>query len=175
MAIRLLFSFTSVFPLFFVALQSAAPSSFDMKFKKLHNGIACKCIDGECKINTEDSFYRRLFDKKITIKDFESWAEMGKKIRNPKPNCDVTCSHRALSITKQVNEVNIEEFYKTTIKIKPNAKHETPFYCKLKFTNKCGKVKLTASKRDAHHHSFYKSDDFDFTKIVFEDIKPMPK
>jgi len=175
MAYRNILFSSSVLSLLFVALNKSLPTSFlTMEFKKLHSGTTCKCIDGECKINTDEFFYRRFFGENATKEDFESWEEMGKKHRVPAPNCDEVCSFRSLSITKHVDEVNIEEFYKTTIKLKPNTEYETPFYCKMKFTDKCGKLKPSKSKKDANHHSFFKSDEFDFTKLSLE-IKPMPK
>lgn len=171
MAFRNILFSSSVLPLYSVELQA----TIKMEFKNLHNGTTCKCIDNKCKVNTEDFFYRRLFSNALTKSDFKTWDEIGKKNRNSTPSCDEVCSYKSLSLSKEVPDVNIEEFYKTTIRIKPNTERETPYYCRIKFTSKCGKVKLTPSKKDPNHHSFYKADDFDFEKLILVEIKPMPK
>jgi hypothetical protein len=162
MAYKYFFLSSYILTIYFVALQPY----YSMEFKNIHKGTQCKCVDGDCKINTKDFFYRKLKSGTPSIEDFRSYDELDKKPTSKTPTCYQVCSYKSLSLSKHVDGKNVLDIYLTTKKIKPNATIEFPFYCKLRFSDKCGKIKPSPSHNDPNHQSFFKSDEFDIKNVT---------
>lgn len=132
-----------------------------MKFEDLHKDIECDCISG-CENDTLNSYIRRLRKDVPSDIDFKSHWERG--IKPEKNNCEIICSYKGISVNKsnEQNEEQIIKKYKTTFDINPK---KGAYLIKFKIIEKSGVYRFTPSKDDPSHHTFLKSDAFDFADL----------
>jgi hypothetical protein len=138
-----------------------------MKFSNLSSDSKCICLKDTAE-NLEDTFCRKIKNNELSESDFISNWENGIRVVDKKvvlsDNCGSICLLKGISIDIiDINNRNfILEKYRTTFKFNPTMRK---YVCEFKFLKDAGQLKHNPSDKDPYHYTFYKSDDFDLTKI----------
>jgi hypothetical protein len=132
-----------------------------MTFENIHKDTKCNCLNGAI-IDTSSLFGIKTNEKDIREKDFRSKWEKGTK---PIDDCKEICSCKGVSLAK-IDGTNKNEVLKIFREIFPISPTYKPYLNVIKFYEDAGMVKCAASRRNPHHCNFYKSDNFDYGKIL---------
>ncbi|MBT1709266.1 hypothetical protein KK062_13570 [Fulvivirgaceae bacterium PWU5] len=132
-----------------------------MTFQNLHSDIECNCLNG-----TKEDFGSRYGLKtnknQIRIVDFESHWEKGK--RPESAACEEVCSYKGKSVSL-ITDANLNEVTQIFKQLFPLSPKYKPFLTIVKFADHTGTVKHTPDFINAHHHDFYKCDNFTFENV----------
>jgi len=137
-----------------------------MEFKNIHQDLNINCIDDKCRENTNDIFSRMIKTPEISIDDFKSYWELG---RRPPISNEKICEFRAISVFKFSSSIEIEQHFRDLqgkcSSVKRNFINQN-YYANIKFKKDAGLIKDTSySLQSPKHFSFFKSDDFTIDKI----------
>lgn len=133
-----------------------------MEFKKLHIDINCICIEG-CSYKPEEIFAFRTLKETLTEEDFMSYWDLGRRDTKNK-GCGTKCALKAQSLSIH-NDISKDEVKKIYTEIFPLTPAYIQYISIIKFKDDCGVTKSSPSYRNAHHHSFYKSDEFKLENV----------
>lgn len=137
--------------------QSEAIALHEMTFRNLHEGIDCDCreFDGVDQ-NTTESFARRIRTRRPTLEDFKSASEL--KLKRDINNTKDLRKYRGVSIDKVGNdEAEIRRKFKELFVFSPMG---AGYYCQFMFKPNAGLVWDTRTRKNPHHHTFFKCDAF---------------
>jgi len=132
-----------------------------MTFNNIHNDTTCNCIKDAIE-DTASSFGIKTNKPQLKERDFVSKWEKGDIVTG---DCKKICSKKGISVSRidNTNKSDVINIFKEIFPISPTYK---PFINVIKFYNESGLVKCSASIRNPYHCNFFKSDNFDYNKII---------
>ncbi len=140
-----------------------------MNFKFIHKNTDCLCAKSSDMLQNDERIFARFIRKpNIRENDFKSYSDKG---RTPTKNtCKAICSFLGVSVSLWNDESKdfIIELYAKLFKL--NMKKKTDSILLFKLKNNIGVCKSTPSEPNPHHYDFYKSDEFDISKVEVIDI-----
>lgn len=141
-----------------------------MEFENILSEHNCNCLENASEDNSSN-FAMKIMKENIRSQDFSSYWEKGKR-PNGNNNCDEVCSYKGVSISifNDDTKEDVINIYKELFPLAPKYK---PYLSIVKFYESSGVVKHTPNDENAHHYDFYKSDNFDFTKVDILEIKEL--
>lgn len=133
-----------------------------MEFENILSDHNCKCLNKAYEDNTS-TFAIKTQKNFLRVQDFYSYWEKGKRPEDINV-CDELCSYKGVSVSifNDTTKEDVIDIYKELFPLAPKNK---PFVSIIKFYESSGLVKSTPNERNINHFDFYKSDEFDFTKI----------
>jgi len=140
-----------------------------MDFNNLKSGHTCDCFTNAFE-DIENYYAIKIMKDHIRTQDFNSYWDKGR--RSEDNNCEEICSLKGVSVSI-FNEAVKEEVKGIYQQLFPLAPKYKPYLSVVKFYKSAGKVKHTPNELNKHHYDFYKSDDFDYSKIEKIDIKEL--
>lgn len=133
-----------------------------MEYKNLLSDHNCECLTNALEDNIS-TFAIKTPKNVLRIQDFNSYWEKGKRPDNMN-DCDEVCSYKGVSVSI-FNDTTKDEVVNIFKELFPLAPKYKPFLSVVKFYESSGVVKHTPNDQNIHHYDFYKTDDFDFTKV----------
>lgn len=140
-----------------------------MEFKDLHNDTNCNCLEGTNE-DLESLYCLKTNKDHLRPQDFKSHWEKGK--RPSSDDCKSVCSYKgkSISILEDNNEIKVGKIFLQIFNLSPTYK---PYLTKIKFLGESGKVKKTPTQVNKFHYDFYKSDEFELSKIEYVESIPI--
>jgi hypothetical protein len=144
-----------------------------MSYNKLHEGLACNCLEqAGVTDNVDGDFVRSIPKRFLSMDHMMSYYEQRRTPRTPIDSDKVRCKWRCLSSNKlDNNRVQIKEHYQS-IKAAAPMGFEFEYVCIFRLRTGTAKVWPTPNGRQPSHHSLLKSDDFDLSSLDIDEIVP---
>ncbi len=133
-----------------------------MEYKNLLSEHNCDCLNN-AKEDITSTFVIKTQKDVLRIQDFNSYWEKGKR-PNDANDCNEICSLKGVSVSI-FNDSTKEEVIGVFKELFPLAPKYKPYLSVVKFYESSGVVKHTPNDQNVHHYDFYKSDEFEFSKV----------
>jgi hypothetical protein len=139
-----------------------------MEFENIHVDTDCICTDDAAE-DVESIYVRKISNQEIADKDLKSSWE---KKKQKEGDCHLICAYKGLSINiwNEDSRKSVIDKFLNSFGISQTSGANIYIF---KFKENAGILKHTPRDGDAHHYTFYKSDDFTVGMLEKVEVKEL--